>query len=157
MKKVMMNFKTLGVVAVLTAAFAISGCNSAAKCTEDRDDNYNSTTNDCNETATLAKFLGNWTGNPGAYPFNVTAGTDYKINVSTNFGLTDGANQLTPANLNGWSVSQNQASLASATLYNGNLTNATVSFTNSTSMTVTYTLSNFGSGVDGTYTEALSM
>lgn len=87
---------------------------------------------------------------------NVTAGTDYKINVSTNFGLTDGTNQLTPANLNGWSVSQNQA-FASATLYNGNLTNATVSFTNSTSMTVTYTLSNFGSGVDGTYTEALSM
>lgn len=158
MKNVMKNAKTLGLMAVLAAAFTISSCNNAAKCTEERDDNYNSTVNECNETATVAKFVGNWTGTPGAYPFNVTAGTDYKVNVSTNFGLTDGVNQLTPANINGWGVSGNQATLAGPVdLYNGKLSNATLSYISASSMTVKYTLSDFGASIDGTYTESLSM
>lgn len=155
MKK-MMNLKALSLVAFVAGSLTLNSCDNV-KCDEARDDNYESTTNECNETATVAKFLGNWTGNPGSYPFNVTAGTDYTVNVSTNFGLTDANNnQLTPANLNGWSVTKNQATLTSATLYNGTVSNATLSSISASSATVTYTLSGFGSGVDGTYTEALS-
>lgn len=160
MKKILLNMKTVGLMAIVAGALTLNSCGNTAKCTEPKDDNYNSTTEECDEAATENKFAGNWTGTPGSYPFNVTASTtagDYMINVSTNFGLTDANNnQLTPANLNGWSVSGNQATLSSATLYNGTLSNATMSYTNANSATVTYTLSGFGGSVDGTYTESLS-
>ena len=159
MKRILLNMKTVSLMAIVASALTISSCNSV-KCNEPKDDNYESTTNNCDEAATENKFVGNWTGSPGSYPFNVTASTasgDYVINVSTNFGLTDAnGNQLTPANLNGWSVNKNQATLSSATLYSGTVSNASLNYTNNTSATVTYTLSGYGSGVDGTYTESLS-
>ena len=156
MKKSFLNVKTFVSSVIVLGALTISSCNQV-KCNEPKDDNYNSTTEQCDESATVGKFKGNWTGTPGAYPFNVTAGTDYKINVSTNFGLTDNSNnQLIPANLNGWSVSGNQATLSSASLYNGTVSNATISYINSSSATVTYTLSGFGTNIDKTYTETLS-
>lgn len=156
MKKMVLNVKILSFTALIAGSFAISSCNNV-KCNEPRDDNYESTTNECDEAATVGKFTGNWTGTPGSYPFNVTAGTDYKINVSTNFGLTDNSgNLLAPTNLNGWNVSKNQATLSSANLYNGTVNNASISFISSTSATVKYTLSGFGPGIDNEYTESLT-
>lgn len=147
---------------VAVGAVSMNSCGKTKGCMTAADDNYDALATEddgsCDEAGTSGKFVGNWTGTPGAYPFNVSIGTadDYMINVSTNFGLVDGSgNQLTPANLNNWTVVKNQATLSSATLYNGTVS-GTVSYVSASSMSVTYTIAG-GTAADGTYTESLSL
>lgn len=166
MKKNFLNLALAAFVAVGTVAY--TGCGKKG-CTTEADDNYDAAATEadpeaCDETATVAKFEGSWTGQPGSYPFTVsqTGEVDYQVNVNTNFGLLNQNQtaQLLPTNIKA-TVSQNQGTIASQAIYNGNVT-GTISFNSTTSMTVNYTLSGFpiptdpNDDVNGTYTETLS-
>jgi hypothetical protein len=162
MKKNLMNIALAAVVAF--GAVAYTGCGKKG-CTVEADDNYDALATEadpdaCDETATVGKFEGNWTGNPGAYPFTVsqTGEPDYQFNISTNFGLLNenGTAQLNPTNVKA-TVNQNTATIALTNIYNGSVS-GTITYASANSMSITYTLSNFPASaeVNGTYTEALT-
>lgn len=158
------NFINLAMAAVVAfGAVAYTGCGKKG-CTTEADDNYDATATEsdpeaCDETSTVAKFEGSWTGQPGSYPFTVsqTGENDYQVNINTNLGLQNqaGTDLLTPTNIKA-TISQEQGTVASQAFYDGNVT-GTINYNSSSSMTISYTLSGFSSvGLDGSYTETLS-
>lgn len=149
--------KKMGLLVWLIIPFLLYSCESF-QCNIPEDDNYQSKTATCNRDSTLEKFVGNWYGTPGAYPFIIskTSGNDYTINVMTNLGLTDGAgNQRNPVELNGWKVMRNKAILSSTPFYEGEI-KATLTYTSPILMGIDYTLSGFGIPNDGNHEEILS-
>lgn len=159
MKKNFINLAMVAMVAVGTVAY--TGCGKKG-CTTEADDSYDSAATEadpeaCDEAATVAKFEGNWTGQPGSYPFTVTqtGEPDYQINISTNFGLeNDLGVQHAATNIKA-TVSQNEATIDATSIYDGSV-QGTVTYNSGNSMTVNYTLSGFDASVNGTYTETVS-
>ncbi|MCX7744201.1 MAG: hypothetical protein N2167_06505 [Flavobacteriales bacterium] len=150
MKKIVLIF-------LMTGINLFFSCESY-KCNIPEDDNYQSKTEVCNLDSTLNKFIGTWTGAPGPYLFTVSKGTnnEYKLNVITNMGLTNGQGiQRDPVQLNNWLVTQDKASLATTAFYEGEIT-ATLTYTSPIIMGIDYTLSGFGIPYDGTYEEILT-
>lgn len=127
MKKMFVNFKSLGFVALAAAALTFSSCTKeeTVKCAEARDDNFESTTLECNEVATVTKFIGNWeTTISGVDPVETyvvkiqQASTEYTVTLSTNYGLSASASRgaadkdfISDITKN-FSVSQNKATYA---------------------------------------------
>lgn len=146
--------KKIALMALLAGGTLFYSCESF-KCNIPEDDNYRSKTDVCDLNATLDKFIGNWTGAPGPYPFNVSKGTnnEYKLNVLTNMGLTNGQGiQRNAVQLNNWQVTQDQATLSTTTFYEGEIS-ATITYTSSNLMGINYTLSGFGIPYDGVHEE----
>jgi len=118
MKKMFVNFKSLGFVALAAAALTFSSCTKeeTIKCAEARDDNFESTTLECDEVATVAKFIGNWKMNisegTGTYDLEISqSSTDYNVTIKSNFGLTVNGTLISPIT-EVFSVSQNKATFA---------------------------------------------
>lgn len=108
MKKVFVNFKSLGFVALAAAVLTFSSCTKettpepepepepTVKCTESRDDNFESTTDSCNSAGTVAKFIGNWKATlSGVTPVetydikvSVATSADYTVTIETNYGVS---------------------------------------------------------------------
>ncbi len=97
MKKMFVNFKSLGFVALAAAALTFTSCTKeeTIKCAEARDDNFESTTLECNPTTTVAKFVANWevtiSGVTPVETYNVkitAASSDYTVTVESNYGLS---------------------------------------------------------------------
>jgi hypothetical protein len=63
MKKVFMNYKIVGFVALLAMGLSLNSCGKVKGCMTAADDNYDATATEddgsCDEAATLSKFLGN--------------------------------------------------------------------------------------------------
>lgn len=166
MKKMFVNFKSLGFVALAAAALTFSSCTKeeTVKCAEARDDNFESTTLECNEVATVAKFVGNWEATiSGVTPAETyvikveQASTEYTVTLSANYGLSPEAARgaadkdfISDITKN-FSVTQDKATYAdefNATGTSSKIKN--VIFTvNGNSATFTYTLD------DVTYTDTV--
>ena len=94
MKKMFVNFKSLGFVALAAAALTFTSCTKEAtiKCAESRDDNFESTTLDCNPTTTVAKFVGTWEFTLGNTSYTATAALaseDYKVLFTSSYGVEE--------------------------------------------------------------------
>lgn len=149
--------KKISFMAVIISTWMLYSCESYL-CNIPEDDNYQSKTKTCNADSTVFKFLGEWTGAPGPYPFTVSKGpnNEYKLHVLTNMGLTNGQGiQRDPVLLSNWQVSQDKATLATTPFYEGQIT-ATLTYTSSIIMGIDYTLSGFGIPYDGTNEDILT-
>lgn len=163
MKKMFLNFKTLGFVALIAAGMTVSSCNQVTKgCMVANDDNYNAAATEdtnptsCDENATSGKYARtnvtmNINGNSsnGTYLVTVAQGTsDYSIVVTTNWGLVGPSAQ----NFN-FDVTQNQATLqGSPVSYSGGTVGpCTITYNTSTQkISIAITLAGYGAGIDGT-------
>ncbi|MBE2247553.1 MAG: hypothetical protein IAE67_09870 [Candidatus Competibacteraceae bacterium] len=142
----------LGLIALMH-----TGCD-ANLCNLPQDDRYENDTLTCNADSTVFKFLGQWTGFSGPYPFTVSqpASGEYSIDVLTNLGLTNGSGiQNDPVLLNGWQVVQYEATLSTRDFYGGQLSNARLLYANPNVMSIQYTLSGFSQIIDGNYDETI--
>jgi len=160
MKKNFINFAMVAMVAVGTVAY--TGCGKKG-CTTEADDNYDSAATEadpeaCNPTTTTNKFVGAWTfaigGNANStYTGTVVNNGDYKLTLTTNFGLTGGVAPFNvPLSVN-QSVASSEAVQVSGT-GNGTVKVEEFKYITANSSTIKVTYAGFvNAGINGTYTD----
>lgn len=160
MKKNFINLAMVAMVAVGTVAY--TGCGKKG-CTNEADDKFDSAATEsdpeaCDPTATTNKYVGSWTfaiggSSSNTYTGSVTNNGDYKLTLTTNFGLTGG---VAPFNVP-LSVSQNTAT--SSAVQVGGVGNGTVTvdefkYISANSSTIKVTYAGFANAsINGTYTD----
>jgi hypothetical protein len=156
MKKYSLNVKTFVSSVIVLGALTISSCNQV-KCNEPKDDNYESTTNNCNEDQTSGKFvrsnktmLINGSDSNGHYLITIQQATeDYKIDLITNWGLTTSGGGSVSAVSHTCSVSQNTATFPATNIAGGTAAGTITYNPGTQKVSIQVTLSGFGSGIDG--------
>lgn len=159
MKKNFLNFAMVALVAVGSAAY--TGCGKKG-CTTEADDKFDSAATEqdagaCDPNGTTNKFTGSWTfaigGNAqDTYVGTVTNNGDYKLTLTTNFGLTG----VTAFNV---PLTVNQSSASSTSVQVGGVGNGTVTvdefkYLTSTSSSIKVTYAGFtATAINGTYTD----
>ena len=156
MKKSFLNLKTFVSSVIILGALTITSCNQV-KCNEPKDDNYESTTNNCNEDQTSGKFVRsdktmaiNGNTSNGTYLITINqASADYTINLITNWGLTtSGGGSVSPVS-HTCSVSQNTATFPATNIAGGTAAGTITYNPGTQKVSIQVTLAGFGSGIDG--------
>lgn len=148
MKKILLNMKTVGLMAIVAGALTFNSCNTV-KCNEPKDDNYESTQNECNEDATTGKFVGTFnvseicTSGNDSYTITITQSstTDYTILINNFYNTFTTA---ITAN-----VSQSSLTIPSQTI--GSITVSGSGSISGNNLTLSYTLT------DGTNSDSCNV